>query len=166
MIGDDAWGPAWQRQASGRCWTLPPQTPRSAHLRHFWRVSFADSHSAGERDLTAIYIHVWITPKANRAFTGPAVRKRQRRRRAAACPWRSLMGAATSLSVASVVEELASHLLDKVSRPTIHRCVAAAILELRCSISPEALPEMAFRLAWYRLAGATPAVNGTYINGD
>jgi hypothetical protein len=51
-----------------------------------------------------------------------------------------------------VVRELRSEYSESLPAETIKRCARAAIVDLRGSISPEALPEMAVRLAKVRLA--------------
>jgi hypothetical protein len=53
---------------------------------------------------------------------------------------------------ARIAEELHREFADSVPVPIVRACVAAAIADRRGSISAEALPEMAVRLARVRLA--------------
>ncbi len=54
--------------------------------------------------------------------------------------------------VTEVSRELDRQFAGLLSTTVITGCVASAIRDLRGSISGEALPEMAARLAWVRLA--------------
>jgi hypothetical protein len=65
-------------------------------------------------------------------------------------------GPSTRLITKLVVRELSSEYSWSLPAETIKACARAAIRDLRGSISPEALPEMAVRLAKVRLA-AVPA---------
>ena len=57
---------------------------------------------------------------------------------------------------ARLVQELAA-LLPRSQAPRAADVLTGAARDLRGSISQESLPEMAFRLALYRLTGAAPA---------
>ena len=61
-------------------------------------------------------------------------------------------GASIRLVTTRVVKELRWEYSGSLPAGTIRACARAAIRDLRGSISPEALPEMAVRLAKVRLA--------------
>ena len=63
-------------------------------------------------------------------------------------------GASTRLITTLVVKELSWEYSGSLPAETIKTCARAAIRDLRGSINPEALPEMAVRLAQVRLAEA------------
>ena len=71
----------------------------------------------------------------------------------------SVSGASTRLITTRVVKELNGKYSGSLPAETIKACVRAVIRDLRGSISPEALPEMAVRLAQVRLAEAVANVN-------
>jgi hypothetical protein len=71
----------------------------------------------------------------------------------------SASGASTRLITTLVVKELNGKYSGSLPAETIKACVTAAICDLRGSISPEALPEMAVRLAQVRLAETVANVN-------
>jgi len=58
-------------------------------------------------------------------------------------------------SVSTLIEELGKEFGSAVDRTVIASYVGAAVRELTGSICPEALPEMACRLAGYRLTELT-----------
>ena len=64
----------------------------------------------------------------------------------------SASGASTRPITTLVVKELRWEYSGSLPAETIRACARAAIRDLRGSISPEALPEMAVRLAKVRLA--------------
>jgi hypothetical protein len=64
----------------------------------------------------------------------------------------SASGASMRLVTTLVVKELSWEYSGSLPAETIKACASAAIRDLRGSISPEALPEMAVRLARVRLA--------------
>jgi hypothetical protein len=76
------------------------------------------------------------------------------------------MGSAASTSAQGVVEELAVQLPVGVPLSAIRGSVDAAMADLRGSISAEALPEMAFRLACFRLVGAAPVGDKAHRSGS
>ena len=65
----------------------------------------------------------------------------------------------TRLITTLVVKELTWEYSGSLRAETIKACARAAIRDLRGSISPEALPEMAVRLAKVRLAETAADVN-------
>jgi len=83
----------------------------------------------------------------------------------------SAAGAATRVITTLVVKELNRDYSWLVTAETITACAKAAIRDLRGSINPEALPEMAVRLAQVRLAetaanGKTPSTAQTPWDND